>query len=81
MDILPLGHKGGRIPCLVLSTYFLVSVFDEVCMRKQFSEPAGLLLCRRYCIAQNPIAFRIEGVREAVDTHLIEFIAILKYSF
>ena len=50
-------------------------------MRKLFSEPAGLLLCTRYRIAQNPIAFRIEGVHEAVSTHLIKFIAILKYSF
>lgn len=81
MDILPLEHKGRRIPCLVLSTYFLISFFDEVCMQKWFSEPAGLLLCTRYCIAQNPIAFLIEGVREAVGTHLIKFIAILKYSF
>lgn len=81
MGILPLGHKGRRIPHLVMSTYFLISFFDEVCMRKWFSEPAGLLLCTRYLTAQSPIAFLIEGVREAVGTQLIKFIAILKYGF
>lgn len=73
-------HKGRRIPHLVMSACFLISFFDEVCLRKRLSEPAGLLLCTRYPNAQSPIAFLIEGVHEAVSTQLMKFIAILKYS-
>lgn len=49
-------------------------------MSKGCSEPAGLLLCTRYHVAWNLIAFLMEEVREAVGTHLIMFIATLKYS-